>query len=296
MSELTWTESAGVSEERSAEELERFADTIETPDGLLEATRARSRRRRRARRIVIGGAALLTAAGIAVGLAAGQPGGGALSQAANDGDVLNATTTLPGTEPASSGIITWQYRDEVDEQHETDGQVTRSYYHSLTGLTLTETSVSFPARQYTRTSLKLTASEVPGIMSTPQDDQSIFGPSCASGKTPSALTFTSWPSYLRALVSCGAFRYAGTSDSSGQREIELASVVDYGGSEVIWVNAGTYLPVRAVLKPAQPTEGGFGNGPVPEIQTDFRWLAPTPSALAHVQVTIPPGFKEAGKS
>jgi hypothetical protein len=294
MSELTWTESAGVSEERSAEELERFTDTIETPDGLLEATRARSRRR--ARRIVIGGAALLTAAGIAVGLAAGQPGGGALSQAANDGDVLNATTTLPGTEPASSATITWEYRDQGAERTEANGHVTGLYYYSLTGLTVTETSVNFAARQYTRTSLKLTASEVPGILSTPQDYQFQWGPNCASGSTPSALTFTSWPSYLRALVGCGAFRYAGTSAAAGQREIELASVVDYGGSEVIWVNPSTYLPVRAVMKPAQPTEGGFGNGPVPEIQTDFRWLAPTPSALANVQVTIPPGFKQARKS
>jgi hypothetical protein len=285
-------------EKSPAEGIARFAGTIDTPDGLLETVRARGRRRRRARGALIGGAALLAVAGIAVGLAADQPGSGALSQAANDGEVLNATTTWPGTASlANTSNITWEYQNESAEEDEKNGQVTREYYSSITGLTLTETSVSFPARQYTRTTLKLTASEVPGSLSTPQDDQFIFGPSCASGKTPSALTFTSWPTYLRALLGCGAFRYAGTSAATGQREIELASVVDYGGSEVIWVNPGTYLPVRAVLKPAQSTLGGMNGGsPVPEIQTDFRWLAPTPSALAHVQVTIPPGFEEAGKS
>jgi hypothetical protein len=62
----------------------------------------------------------------------------------------------------------------------------------------------------------------------------------------------------------------------------------------IWVDPGSYLPVRLVSHgQVQRVGNGAGNGPTPVTLTvDFRWLTPTRVNLAKLTAPIPAGFKE----
>lgn len=50
---------------------------------------------------------------------------------------------------------------------------------------------------------------------------------------------------------------------------------------MIWVDPSTYLPVRDW----SDIDGGID-------QVDFRWLRPTPTNLAALDVPVPPGFTQ----
>jgi hypothetical protein len=90
---------------------------------------------------------------------------------------------------------------------------------------------------------------------------------------------------LRAAISCGTLAVAGRQRVDGIEAIELTSRPDSPISETIWVSPGTYLPVRAVIRPASGQPG-------PWQTADITWLPRTAQNLARLTVTIPAGFRQ----
>jgi len=89
---------------------------------------------------------------------------------------------------------------------------------------------------------------------------------------------------LHNAISCGTLTEAGRQNVDGIEAIKLTSRAGSPISETIWVDPGTYLPVRVVIRSA----GGF---PVTQQTADITWLPPTAQNLAKLTVAIPAGFR-----
>lgn len=88
---------------------------------------------------------------------------------------------------------------------------------------------------------------------------------------------------LRAWVSCGALKAAGTATMGGVTVIGLTSAARYGTTFTWYVNSSTYLPVRM-------TTAGQGSS---RSQEDFQWLPPTAANLAELDLPAAPrGFTQ----
>ena len=90
---------------------------------------------------------------------------------------------------------------------------------------------------------------------------------------------------LRAAISCGTLVVAGRQRVDGIEAIELTSRPDSPISETLWVSPGTYLPVRAVIRP-------FPGQPGPWQTADITWLGPSAQNLARLSVPIPAGYRQ----
>jgi hypothetical protein len=90
---------------------------------------------------------------------------------------------------------------------------------------------------------------------------------------------------LRAAVSCGDLVAAGRQRVNGIEALVLTSNPGSPIPETIWVSAGTYLPVRVLVRPVPGTPGQWQTA-------DITWLQPTTHNLAHLTVPIPVGFRQ----
>lgn len=94
-----------------------------------------------------------------------------------------------------------------------------------------------------------------------------------------------WAAEFRTALSCGAYKVAGTEQVDGTRLIELTPVHPAPTTTVFWIDAVSYLPVRAEIV--------YGKGDAhKEVQAVevFQWLPPTAANLANLNVPIPAGF------
>jgi hypothetical protein len=85
---------------------------------------------------------------------------------------------------------------------------------------------------------------------------------------------------LRFAVSCGTLAEAARQRVDGIDAIKLTSGRASIISETIWVDPGTYLPVRVVV--------GVG---FRSLTADITWLKPTAENLAKLTVPVPDGFR-----
>jgi hypothetical protein len=103
---------------------------------------------------------------------------------------------------------------------------------------------------------------------------------------------------LRTAISCGTLAVAGRQRIDGTETIELTSHPGSPISEIIWVNPGTYLPVRVVVGLSSVVGSSPGTPALPQGKTvlrqtaDITWLPPTAQNLAKLTVPIPAGFRE----
>lgn len=84
---------------------------------------------------------------------------------------------------------------------------------------------------------------------------------------------------LRAELSCGDLKVAGSGRTGGVPAVKLSGYFKGSGTLTYWVNATTYLPFRF-------TAAGSG----PTLQMNLRWLPPTAANLTQLNVPIPAGF------
>jgi hypothetical protein len=96
---------------------------------------------------------------------------------------------------------------------------------------------------------------------------------------------------LHAAVSCGTLDVAGRQHIDGISAIKLTSGRSSPIAETIWVNPGTYLPVRVVIRSFAHHSLVFNNKVVLQQIANFSWLPPTPQNLAKLSVPIPGGFR-----
>jgi hypothetical protein len=289
-------------EEMLAEGLARYAETVTAPSGLVASARARRRRRLVAR----SGLAAASAVAVALGMVALATGGSTgeprvLTDAyvvkevqaalaatdANDGKVMHATTGGSAM-PAES----WAYRDAaVDRLYGPRGQATVAIGYLISGDSAAYTFVNYATRTW--------AGYHQGTAGAPFLPASLAGlaltPQCGASSPASPGGTLSWPDYLRSELACGVLHYAGNATVNGVRAIVLdraPAVSAHGMKERLWVNAQTYLPVRAVVQEVP------GRYPMPEpgvlyrTTTDFQWLPPTQANLAKVALPIPAGFHQ----
>jgi hypothetical protein len=91
-----------------------------------------------------------------------------------------------------------------------------------------------------------------------------------------------WPAAIRFELKCGLTSTDGRQRVDGIDAIKLTG--QKGLLVTLWVDPRTYLPVRVV--------SGVSAAAGPLTRTDFRWLRPTPANLAHLNLQIPPGFRQ----
>jgi hypothetical protein len=291
---------------------------LRAPGGLTGRA-ARQRRRRLNRPLVAAGAAVLTAAGVALAVVAVpgpedlRTGGQAVDTAyvvkrldsalgaAEPGAIAQLTVTSTGSAAIPGGMTTaeeWSY-----------GAQWRSVTSSPSGHPVFDqgfraasayTFVNYEARTWARQAgLGRQAEPVPLVSGSRRCAAAVSalswllqprlrGPGLAASSQPSTVA-----SALRAAISCGTLAEAGRQRIDGTSAIELASRPGSPISETIWVSPGTYLPERVVVRVALMNA-------VLQRTADITWLKPTAQNLDKLTVPIPPGFRqvplaEAGK-
>jgi hypothetical protein len=286
--------------------MERFAAGTMLPPRL--ATRAIRHRRRRGIAAVAGTAGTVAAAG-AVIAAVAVPGSGpagtvghaetaayvinhaesALASTGSQPLIENARVTgasgfgvsigpdwiaLVKGETGGSVLSEWLYPGKQKfATYSASGQPVSVIGWDSTGQQMTTTSVSYPARTWWHRT-------VPSGEPTPDPSGG-----CAEAKFAVIAMGPDLASWLRAGLHCGQFTLAGTEEVDGVRALKLKPVTAGGirpGVTTYWVDPSSYLPVRSEFTlPA--------TGPV---RFDYRWLQPTDTNLASLDVTIPAGFTE----
>jgi hypothetical protein len=96
-------------------------------------------------------------------------------------------------------------------------------------------------------------------------------------------------SNIKTLVADGMLHVVGYPDLNGEQAVELNSNTHGATTLDLWVSARTYLPLQSV------TTGPTGDPNPGKTWTEvdqYSFLSPTPANLAHLQVTVPPGFRE----
>jgi hypothetical protein len=90
-----------------------------------------------------------------------------------------------------------------------------------------------------------------------------------------------WPAAIGSGLKCGSISMDRRQRVDGIDAIKLTGLKRLA---TLWVDPATYLPVRVIF----PVTGGGG----PLARTDFRWLRATPASVAHLNLPIPPGFRQ----
>ena len=124
-------------------------------------------------------------------------------------------------------------------------------------------------------------------------------PSGTGCGTPMPTGLDSFPEVaagLREYLACGTLSYEGKQQVDGVDALKLVSVQhQHQGKTLttltttIWVDPGTYLPVRVTYQVRFTAPGNHPMVSVPQ-RFDMRWLPPTRANLALLTVRIPPGF------
>ncbi len=96
---------------------------------------------------------------------------------------------------------------------------------------------------------------------------------------------------LRAAVACGTLDVAARQRFDGVEAIKLTSGRKSIIAETVWVSAGTYLPMRVVIRSLPGRSLVIDKDVVLRQTADFTWLPPTTRNLARLTVPIPAGFR-----
>jgi hypothetical protein len=298
------------------EGLDRLTEDAAAPPGLAGRVRSRHRHRQVAIRAAAAATALVSAAAAAAAVTAagaGPPGAGtgtiraqtaalvvrqvdrALTGVINRGQVMEARTS-GGLRAGPNGTIeaSWSYGDSGSNV--TAFGAGGYHYEAASGI-LTVTVVDRQEHTWSRTSVTTGRRPLPGLIAPVPDIQQgqfqagLRGCASQDGKLTGLLT-VSWPSYLHAMLACGAFEVSGPARLNGASVIKLVSARTARGlpaAETLWVSRSSYLPVRIVVSPAPAQRNG--GPPATATRTDFRWLPPTAANVARTQVTVPRGFR-----
>jgi hypothetical protein len=291
---------------------------LRVPGGLTGRV-ARQRRRRLNLPLVAGGAAVLTAAGVALAVVAvpgpgdSRTGGQAVDTAyvvkrldsalgaAEPGAIAQLTVTSTGSAATPGGMTTteewsygaqWRSATSLPSGHPLFDQGFRA--------ASAYTFVNYEARTWARQAGPGRRAEpVPRVSGSRSCASAVsalswlFQPQLPGPGLPASSRPSTVASALRAAISCGALTEAGRHRVDGTNAVELVSRPGSPISETIWVSPGTYLPERVVVRLA------FINA-VLQRTADITWLKPTAQNLDKLTVPIPAGFRqvpltEAGK-
>lgn len=284
----------------------RFTSDVRVPAGLP----AKAARRVRRRRVTVTASVTATAsaavvAGVAIALNAGPAPAPPSASARTDAYVISHTeaalagltqhNTVEYDRITTSGkasvefapgvvagtVAVWTYHGRGRWVSYTSlGQIAGDDARADDGRQITETLVDYRNKTWWRETSTVPA--FPGVTPTPES-------ACdeATVVIGGGIGIRDLATQLRAALSCGLYRVAGTRQVDGVRAIELAPVQRNSVvSTVFWVDPASYLPVRDV---EMLSTGG-------RIQEDFQWLPPTTANLANLNAVIPAGFTQVAPS
>jgi hypothetical protein len=212
------------------------------------------------------------------------PAGDGLTASQAKGDVLWTRTTMEAI-PASDTLVesTFSYKSAAsDIRYFPDGQPWVDYSGATSRdpsgtLTWSRTSVNWQNRTYSIVSEA--GSPTSAVQLTTCDDPQLY------------IDFQDTPDAARALLNCPGLKVTRGTSVDGIAAITIAANGP-GGSQTLWINAKTFLPIQLVT--VNPTGHdypyGYKRAPSPGRVEQFTWLPPTPANLAYVAAPIPAGF------
>jgi hypothetical protein len=179
----------------------------------------------------------------------------------------------------------WAYGNRYREIETIDGKLSHDLEDTADNGKVTEISVDYTARTWTR-------SEFSGGVENHTDLCS--GPKWLGG-VPGDGSAADLQSMIQSGLRCGDLQVTGHQRVDGADALVLTVHFKNASPQTIWVDTRTYLPVQMVTHPDGtylPAADGTGDVPVTEERTQFRWLAPTTANLAQLTVPVPPGFRQ----
>jgi hypothetical protein len=242
---------------------------------------------------------------------------GALAAPGQANDVIytvSYTTNYPLSRPATVVRTQGWYGNGAARVQTTSGRTPtseRGFRWSATSLVVRQ--VNYQDKTWWQNSRSL-ADPVPAPVASVEllpVRESLAG--CHAARPVTGTNF-SWQAYIRAMLACGSFRVTGHGWAAGVNAVQLtANTVSVSShafgrpsqillTEILWVNASTYLPAELTWYVTANGPYVIGNGPirysrdrrVTTVQTGFQWLPPTRVNLAKLDLVIPHGFKRAG--
>lgn len=284
--------------------MEHATAGIAVPGGLARRA-ARHRRRRIVTRATAaaGTAVVLAGAAIAATTAAAPRDGGTIASARLVSDIRSAlgaaaTDDVVRVRASNGQTDLWYYRSAREilmrtEAFSASGQPSLDRGYTVTSTSLTATSVSFQAKNWSTWTVKadlLRQIGRPGL-----HDTCVAAAICLSfTQDPATLTAD-----IREALSNGKLTRDGTEDIDGVDTIKLVSVrnkpqasadATFLVATTLWVNPATYLPVRLQINTTVTLPDGHTSHAV--FSSDVSWLPPTSANLANIRVPIPPRFTQ----
>jgi hypothetical protein len=211
-----------------------------------------------------------------------------VSGALGAADALTRATTqfiVPGGNARTDSY--WAYGNRYREVETIGGKLSHDLEDTAVNGKVTEISVDYTARTWTRSEFSGGVENHPDLCT---------GPKWLGG-VPGDGSAADLQSMIESGLRCGDLQVTGHQSVDGTDALVLTVHFKNASPQTIWVDTRTYLPVQMVTHPDGtylPAADGAGPGDVPvtEERTQFRWLAPTTANLAQLAVPVPPGFRE----
>jgi hypothetical protein len=289
--------------EELREQMEHATAGIAVPGGLARRA-VQHRRRRILTRATAAAATAVVVAGVAIAATTAAPrDGGTIASARLVSDIRSALDAAAAGDDIMQVRIqnhlaeAWYYQNAREiltrsEIFSASGQPGFDQGYAATSTIVTHTSVSYPAKTWSTSTVKAGKLRPPG--------QPGLRGTCLAAicldlmQDPGTLT-----SDIREALSHGQLTRDGTEDINGINAIKLVAVVTkpqasgqfaFVGRTTLWVNPATYLPVRINTN----LTATLGHGQTTHIvgTRDVSWLPATRANLADLRVPIPAGFTQ----
>jgi hypothetical protein len=265
----------------------RFTEDVRVPSGL-PARAARHLRRRRAAVAASVAASLAVVAAAAAALAGTGPGQDTQAQTA--AYVLSRTEaalaavsqqnfiqaihqTLSGGRGSES--VWWYGQQERLASYAPGGRPTLDSGNQVVRNQEIFTDVRYDQRTWDRWTITIPRVAPPSSAPAPCAEAGLIQGMGLPGPDD-------WAAEFRTALSCGVYQVAGTEQVDGMHLIKLTPVHPAPATTVFWIDAVTYLPVRAEIV--------YGQGDTDKDVEVFQWLPPTAANLKNLDVPIPAGF------
>ena len=292
--------------EELREQMEHATAGIAVPGGLARRA-VQHRRRRILTRATAAAATAVVVAGVAIAATTAAPrDGGTIASARLVSDIRSALDAAAAGDDIMQVRIqnhlaeAWYYQNAREiltrsEIFSASGQPGFDQGYAATSTSVTHTSVSYPAKTWSTSTVKAGKLRPPG--------QPGLRGTCLAAicldlmQDPGTLT-----SDIREALSHGQLTRDGTEDINGVNAIKLVAVVTkpqasgqfaFVGRTTLWVNPATYLPVRINTNLTVT----LGHGQTTHIvgTRDVSWLPATSANLADLRVPIPAGFTQVSR-
>jgi|HubBroStandDraft_2_1064218.scaffolds.fasta_scaffold101946_2 hypothetical protein len=292
--------------EELREQMEHATAGIAVPGGLARRA-VQHRRRRILTRATAAAATAVVVAGVAIAATTAAPrDGGTIASARLVSDIRSALDAAAAGDDIMQVRIqnhlaeAWYYQNAREiltrsEIFSASGQPGFDQGYAATSTSVTHTSVSYPAKTWSTSTVKAGKLRPPG--------QPGLRGTCLAAicldlmQDPGTLT-----SDIREALSHGQLTRDGTEDINGINAIKLVAVVTkpqasgqfaFVGRTTLWVNPATYLPVRINTN----LTATLGHGQTTHIvgTRDVSWLPATSANLADLRVPIPAGFTQVSR-